>query len=37
VPRVLDGGINGFSVINFSYPLLTLFLLNKTFKDQFVN
>ncbi len=37
VPKVLDGGLNGFSVINFTYPLLTLFLLNRTFKDQFVN
>jgi hypothetical protein len=37
VPAVLDGGINGFSVINYSYPLLTLFLLNRTYKDQFVN
>jgi hypothetical protein len=37
VPKVLDGGINGFSSINFTYPLLTLFLLNRTFKDQFVN
>ena len=37
LPRVLDGGINGFSGINFTYPLLTLFLLNRTFKDYFVN
>jgi hypothetical protein len=37
LPRVLDGGINGFSAINLTYPLLTLFLLNKTFKDYFVN
>jgi hypothetical protein len=37
LPPVLDGGINGFSSINFTYPLLTVFLLNKTFRDQFVN
>jgi hypothetical protein len=37
VPKVLDGGINGFSSINLTFPLLTLFLLNRTYKDQLVN
>ena len=37
VPKVLDGGFNGFSAINFTFPLLTLFLLNRTFRDQLVN
>jgi hypothetical protein len=36
LPPVLDGGFNGFSGINFTYPLLTLFLLNRTFRDLFV-
>jgi hypothetical protein len=36
-PKVLDGGLTGFTAINFTYPLLTLFLLNVTFRKYFVN
>ena len=37
MPDELDGGLNGFTAINFSYPPLMLFLLNVTFKKRFVN
>jgi len=37
LPRVLDGGMDGFTTINLTYPLLTLFLLNGRFKSAFVN
>jgi len=36
-PKELGGGFGISSIIGIIYPLLTLILLNSTFKDDFVN
>ena len=37
LPTVIGGGFNLMFIVNIIYPLLTLILLNTTFKDDFVN
>jgi hypothetical protein len=37
MPVALGGGFNISTLLNFLYPVLTLFLLNTTFKEDFVN
>jgi hypothetical protein len=37
LPAELGGGFNIAAIINLIYPVLTLILLNTTFKEDFVN
>jgi hypothetical protein len=37
IPTALGGGFNIATLLGFLYPVLTLLLLNTTFKDDFVN
>lgn len=37
MPAAIGGGMNIMMLINLIYPVLTLFLLNVTFKEDFVN
>jgi len=37
LPAALGGGFNILVIVNLIYPALTLFLLNVTFKEDFVN
>jgi hypothetical protein len=37
VPTEANGGFNMGTIVGFVYPGLTLFLLNRTFKEDFVN
>lgn len=37
MPAAIGGGMNLLVLVNLIYPVLTLFLLNVTFKEDFVN